>query len=186
MRQSDKNDKRRKSPRPIEGDELPIGWWLLLTSVTTKAYTCIEACIRHIKTDVKRDMIGQGSLGLRSNDRSCDTTFELHYSISDLARQWRLGRETVRPSADVLKPANDGHFKTGQQGGTRQEYLYTVRGGMSKYFLGKRSGAVYTERTWAEDTATQGCDRSADSAAGMARSGASRSASHAAILAQQR
>ena len=89
-------------------------------------------------------------------------------------------------SADVLKPANDGHFKTGQQGGTRQEYLYTVRGGMSKYFLGKRSGAVYTERTWAEDTATQGCDRSADSAAGMARSGASRSASHAAILAQQR
>ena len=25
-----------------------------------------------------------------------DTTFEMHYSISDLARQWRLGRETVR------------------------------------------------------------------------------------------
>ena len=25
-----------------------------------------------------------------------DTTFELHFSIGDLAKQWRLGRETVR------------------------------------------------------------------------------------------
>jgi len=25
-----------------------------------------------------------------------DSTFETHYSIGDLARQWRLGRETVR------------------------------------------------------------------------------------------
>ena len=25
-----------------------------------------------------------------------DTTFEPHYTIGDLARQWRLGRETVR------------------------------------------------------------------------------------------
>jgi hypothetical protein len=25
-----------------------------------------------------------------------DTTFEPHYSIGDLAKQWRLGRETVR------------------------------------------------------------------------------------------
>jgi len=25
-----------------------------------------------------------------------DTTFETHYSVADLARQWRLGRETVR------------------------------------------------------------------------------------------
>ncbi len=25
-----------------------------------------------------------------------DTTFEPHYSIADLAKQWRLGRETVR------------------------------------------------------------------------------------------
>jgi hypothetical protein len=25
-----------------------------------------------------------------------DTTFEPHYSVGDLARQWRLGRETVR------------------------------------------------------------------------------------------
>ncbi len=26
----------------------------------------------------------------------CDTTFEAHFSISDLASRWRLGRETVR------------------------------------------------------------------------------------------
>lgn len=25
-----------------------------------------------------------------------DTTFEMHYSIGELAKQWRLGRETVR------------------------------------------------------------------------------------------
>jgi len=25
-----------------------------------------------------------------------DTTFEIHYTNSELARQWRLGRETVR------------------------------------------------------------------------------------------
>lgn len=25
-----------------------------------------------------------------------DTTFESHFTISDLARQWKLGRETVR------------------------------------------------------------------------------------------
>jgi hypothetical protein len=25
-----------------------------------------------------------------------DTTFEAHYTIGDLAKQWRLGRETVR------------------------------------------------------------------------------------------
>lgn len=25
-----------------------------------------------------------------------DTTFEAHYSIAELARQWKLGRETIR------------------------------------------------------------------------------------------
>ena len=34
-----------------------------------------------------------------------------------------------------------------------------------KYFV---ASPVYTGLTWAEDMATQGCDRSADSAAGMA------------------
>ena len=36
-----------------------------------------------------------------------DTTFEAHYTIGDLARQWKLGRETVRllvkDEPDVLK-----------------------------------------------------------------------------------
>ena len=36
-----------------------------------------------------------------------DTTFEAHYSISDLAKQWRLSRETVRmlikDEPDVIK-----------------------------------------------------------------------------------
>jgi len=27
---------------------------------------------------------------------SPDTTFEAHYSIGELARQWKLGRETIR------------------------------------------------------------------------------------------
>ena len=31
-----------------------------------------------------------------SNRFQSDTTFEMHYSIGDLAKQWRLGRETVR------------------------------------------------------------------------------------------
>jgi hypothetical protein len=34
-----------------------------------------------------------------------------------------------------------------------------------KYFL---ADSVYTDLTWAEDMATQGCDQSADPAAGMA------------------
>jgi hypothetical protein len=38
---------------------------------------------------------------------SIDTTFEIHYTIADLARLWRLGRETVRllvkDEPDVLK-----------------------------------------------------------------------------------
>src|SRR5579863_9214346 len=36
------------------------------------------------------------------------------------------------------------------------------------FFTIQRSRAVYTNKTWAEGTATQGCDRSADPAAGMA------------------
>lgn len=36
-----------------------------------------------------------------------DSTFETHYTIGDLAKQWRLGRETVRllvkDEPDVLK-----------------------------------------------------------------------------------
>jgi hypothetical protein len=42
---------------------------------------------------------------------------------------------------------------------------------VGKYFL---VDVVYTDVTWAEDMATQGCDQSADPAAGMAWGGASR------------
>jgi hypothetical protein len=42
-----------------------------------------------------------------SRQNEFDLTFERHYSIADLARQWRLGRETVRilvkDQPDVLK-----------------------------------------------------------------------------------
>jgi hypothetical protein len=31
-----------------------------------------------------------------SGPAQLDSTFEVHYTIGDLARQWRLGRETVR------------------------------------------------------------------------------------------
>jgi hypothetical protein len=41
-------------------------------------------------------MIGAGNLTSESRQLHSDTTFEVHYSVSDLARQWRLGRETVR------------------------------------------------------------------------------------------
>ena len=33
---------------------------------------------------------------LQSDQPRGDTTFERHYSIADLAKLWRLGRETVR------------------------------------------------------------------------------------------
>jgi hypothetical protein len=41
-------------------------------------------------------MIGAGTLSSESHHLQSDSTFEVHYSIGDLARQWRLGRETVR------------------------------------------------------------------------------------------
>lgn len=37
--------------------------------------------------------------GTRNSERcqtQIDTTFEVHFSTGDLAKQWRLGRETVR------------------------------------------------------------------------------------------
>jgi hypothetical protein len=41
-------------------------------------------------------MIGTAIQNQLSHLVQSDTTFELHYSIADLAKQWRLGRETVR------------------------------------------------------------------------------------------
>jgi hypothetical protein len=70
-----------------------------------------------------------------------------------------------------------GHLKTGhtwtlQNRPTKRNQnksIYTLGLGVSaNTFLEKRSLQAYTGLTWAEDTAPQGCDRSADSAAGMA------------------
>jgi hypothetical protein len=41
-------------------------------------------------------MIGTATRNLEAHQIQIDSTFETHYSISDLAKQWRLGRETVR------------------------------------------------------------------------------------------
>lgn len=41
-------------------------------------------------------MFGANSPPLPVHQGAPDSTFEAHYSIGDLARQWRLGRETVR------------------------------------------------------------------------------------------
>jgi len=41
-------------------------------------------------------MVGTAFQDQRSHLVQSDTTFEMHYSIADLAKQWRLGRETAR------------------------------------------------------------------------------------------
>jgi hypothetical protein len=41
-------------------------------------------------------MIGTATRNLESRQIQIDSTFEIHYSIGDLAKRWRLGRETVR------------------------------------------------------------------------------------------
>jgi len=41
-------------------------------------------------------MIGTATRNPESRQIQIDSTFEIHYSIGDLAKQWRLGRETVR------------------------------------------------------------------------------------------
>lgn len=41
-------------------------------------------------------MLGTTTRNPESHQIQIDSTFEIHYSIGDLAKQWRLGRETVR------------------------------------------------------------------------------------------
>jgi hypothetical protein len=41
-------------------------------------------------------MLGTTTRNPESRQIQIDSTFEIHYSIGDLAKQWRLGRETVR------------------------------------------------------------------------------------------
>jgi hypothetical protein len=42
------------------------------------------------------DMFGARTAVPPAHQGATDSTFEAHYSIADLAKQWRLGRETVR------------------------------------------------------------------------------------------
>lgn len=41
-------------------------------------------------------MYGLSSKTPNAQFGTSNTTFEVHYSVADLAKQWRLGRETVR------------------------------------------------------------------------------------------
>ena len=86
-----------------------------------------------------------------------------------------------------------GHLKTGhrwtlQNRPTEQSQnksIYTLpEAAQANIFLKSDRDGVYTDFTWAEDTATQGCDRSADSAAGMARGGVATALRAGAILAR--
>jgi hypothetical protein len=44
-----------------------------------------------------REVVMSGFLDQRTASTPIlDTTFEAHYSVGELARQWKLGRETVR------------------------------------------------------------------------------------------
>ena len=57
-----------------------------------------------------------------------------------------------RPYVDTSKPANGAE--------PEQEYLYPEKARLGKHFPGSARW-VYTDFTWAEDRATQGCDPSA-------------------------
>jgi len=82
--------------------------------------------------------------------------------------------------ASMIPVGLGGHLKTGQswtlqnrpvdrtQNNLVLHYECSVRQVFLDLKLLATCSAVYTDLTWAEGTATQGCDRSADSAAGMA------------------
>src|SRR5712691_7163278 len=79
-------------------------------------------------------------------------------------------------AAIIVSAALGGHLKTGH-GWTLQKRPTELSRDKSSYTLSRAVGAnffrdpgrrVYTSDTWAEDTATQGCDQSADPGAGMA------------------
>ena len=85
------------------------------------------------------------------------TAYRVHFSpIARLAPRWTSEN---RPYVDTSKPANGAE--------PEQEYLYPAGGCSCKHFFDKRQRWTYTDLTWAEDMATQGCDLSADSTAGM-------------------
>jgi hypothetical protein len=50
----------------------------------------------HEQPEARAGMMGAAVQHQESQRLQADTTFEMHYSVADLAKQWRLGRETVR------------------------------------------------------------------------------------------
>ena len=81
----------------------------------------------------------------------------------DLIRA-KLRREKAMTSVITPEPARHDHFKTGQP--YAQNNFVVAQFDQREQVL--CASAVYTDFTWAEDMATQGCDQSADPAAGMA------------------
>src|SRR5208283_40025 len=63
-------------------------------------------------------------------------------------------------SGDTLKPANE------REAGP--DFNTSPASRPATVFRGNRESALILDSTWAEGTATQGCDRSGDPAAGMA------------------
>jgi hypothetical protein len=103
---------------------------------------------------------------------------ECRYGINDLSTV-TLDTVTGLPrfnmplaSGDTSKPASRGHLKTGQLSASRTVIVLPHRWHFRQEFfklnLPSAPNSVYTDLTWAEDRATQGCDPSADPAAGMA------------------
>jgi hypothetical protein len=68
-----------------------VGFVGILVGEETTASKSQEANRRQQQDMMERAVQYQESQLFQS-----DTTFEMHYSIGDLAKQWRLGRETVR------------------------------------------------------------------------------------------
>lgn len=52
---------------------------------------------RESRVNFSERIVAGGTHGIQAPRQThADTTFEAHYTIGDLARLWRLGRETVR------------------------------------------------------------------------------------------
>jgi hypothetical protein len=88
---------------------------------------------------------------------------------------WPRGTPEKRPMRDSSKPANE----------IRQDKVVITHGRASRQRKTSPGSAMigYSDRTWAEDMAPQGCDQSADPAAGNAWAA---QAAFAAFLAEKR
>ena len=91
-----------------------------------------------------------------------------------LSLAWRFNFASASrfTSGVTSNPTSRGHCKTGQLSASRTTVFTLTLTVPASVFaplsFSECAGLVYTGLTWAEDRATQGCDRSADPAAGMA------------------